>query len=307
MQQRRGLRSPFLFAAWQDVRSGNAYPPQTSMPGPRFFLTVILIMKWLITLLALVAASLAGAKEPSLEQQRKIMFFGHDDRVTVISPFTGPYTAIGVMQTAGGYDCSATLVSPDTAITAAHCFWMTGKTMDHGVWFKTAYDRESYTAHYRVVGQVFNKNFRKGVLYKKDGLYITEASRPYDIAVIKLELVDGKPPQPMATFDGTREQLQQLLKNAKYTVSQAGYPEDQDNQLAAHRNCKVTGLSRDNTIFHRCDTLEGDSGSPVWVDTAKGPLLIAIQSSAPTYDARDDVDNIAVTLLQRPVLVPSAH
>jgi protease YdgD len=72
--------------------------------------------------------------------------------------------------------------------------------------------------------------------------------------------------------------------------------------MAAHLRCKITALSADNTVFHRCDTLEGDSGSPIWVDTPNGPLLIAIQSSAPPYQARDDVDNIGVTTLQLPEL-----
>ncbi|KPC52251.1 trypsin-like serine peptidase [Amantichitinum ursilacus] len=257
-------------------------------------------MKRLFLLCLALCASVAFAREPSVEQQNKIMFYGHDDRVIIHTPFTGPYAAIGVMRTQNGYDCTATLITPDTALTAAHCFWMAGKNRDHAKWFKTAYDNGRYTAHYRVLTQTFNQRFQQGLDRRKDGVYIDSGARPYDIAVLKVELVDGTPPTPMPAFKGNRQQLQQLLKTAGYKVSQAGYPEDLEDVLAAHRGCKITALSPDNTVFHQCDTLEGDSGAPVWIDTANGPLLIAVQSSAPPYQMRKQVDNIAVTVLQRP-------
>ncbi|MBB5192321.1 protease YdgD [Silvimonas terrae] len=260
-------------------------------------------MKRFFFALALLLASLQAAHAaPSEAAQHKIMFFGHDDRVIVRTPFAPMYAAIGVMRTHRQYDCTATLISPDTAVTAAHCFWMAGKTMDQGEWFMTAYDNGQYTAKYRVVSQIFNPQFKAGLDRRSDGVYITKKARQYDIAIIRVKLVEGDAPKPMRMFTGTRSQLQQVLARARNVVSQAGYPEDQDDIMAAHLHCKITALSPDNTVFHRCDTLEGDSGSPLWVDTAAGPMLVAVQSSAPPYEARNDVDNIGVTTLQLPEL-----
>ncbi|GGP25566.1 trypsin-like serine peptidase [Silvimonas amylolytica] len=260
-------------------------------------------MKRFFSALALLLACLQVAHaEPSEAAQHKIMFFGHDDRVMIHTPFAPTFSAIGVMRTQHQYDCTATLISPDTAVTAAHCFWMAGKSMDQGEWFMTAYDNGQYTAKYRVLSQIFNPQFKAGLDRRKDGVYITKKARQYDIAIIRVKLVEGDAPKPMNMFTGNRSQLQQILAKARNVVSQAGYPEDQDDIMAAHLRCKITALSADNTVFHRCDTLEGDSGSPLWVDTPQGPLLIAVQSSAPPYEARDDVDNIGVTTLQLPEL-----
>lgn len=83
-------------------------------------------------------------------------------------------------------------------------------------------------------------------------------------------------------------------------VTQAGFAHDHSQVLTAHQRCQVTSLVEDNTLEHQCDTLSGDSGSPLWLVTENGPELVAVQSSAPDWFNRDKADNTAVTVLQLP-------
>ena len=51
----------------------------------------------------------------------KTLFFGHDDRKAVSRPEESPWDAIGQLETASGNLCTATLISPNLALTAGHC------------------------------------------------------------------------------------------------------------------------------------------------------------------------------------------
>ncbi|WP_051711613.1 trypsin-like serine peptidase [Andreprevotia chitinilytica] len=253
--------------------------------------------RFLFSILLFLAATVRADETP---EQRKILFFGHDDRQFIAAPYPAPFAAIGRLETHAGSTCTATLVAPDLAVTAAHCFLMEPRKIDDGEWFKTGAYKDQYTARYKVLSQTFHPRFKQGLLYKGDDLYILPEASPYDIAWLKLKLVDGKPPQPMAMFNGDRKALQAAIKTAGAVVTQSGYAGDHEDVLTAHRGCKLTKLRPDNTILHRCDTLSGDSGSPIWLDTPNGPLLIATQSSAPDWFKRKMVDNIGVTVLQTP-------
>ncbi|KAF0811518.1 hypothetical protein IGB42_04050 [Andreprevotia sp. IGB-42] len=251
-----------------------------------------------LALLSVLCAGLAHADETPA--QRNILFFGHDDRQFIAAPYPAPFAPVGQLETRAGNLCTATLIAPDLAITAAHCFLMEPKKGDDGVWFKTGVHKHRYTARYQVLAQVFHPRFQKGTFFKGNDLYIMPEASPYDMAWIKLKLVDGTPPPPMPLFRGDRKALQAAIKAAGNTVTQAGYAGDHDDVLTTHRNCKLTALRRDNTILHRCDTLSGDSGSPIWLDTPTGPQLIATQSSAPDWFKRKTIDNIGVSVLQAP-------
>ncbi|MBM3117628.1 trypsin-like serine peptidase [Jeongeupia naejangsanensis] len=254
-------------------------------------------MRYLASLL-LSALSLAAHADPASE--RKALFFGRDDRVAISAPYPAPYAAIGQLETRAASTCTATLVAPDLAVTAAHCFLMDKGKIDPGQWFKAGFHKGKYQARYRVVDQVFHPKFRAGLVYKGDDVYIEPSAARYDIAWIKLERADGAAPAPIPLFKGDRQTLTTALKDAAYRATQAGFAEDHDDILTAHQGCQITKFRSNNTLYHRCDTLSGDSGSPLFIDTQYGPQLIAVQSSAPDWFNRKKADNVAVTVLQLP-------
>ncbi|SMC29794.1 protease YdgD [Andreprevotia lacus DSM 23236] len=256
-------------------------------------------MKRHLAVLLLALASVAAHADET-PAQRNILFFGHDDRQFVPPPYPAPFAPVGQLTTKAGNLCTATLIAPDLAITAAHCFLMEPGHRDDGAWFKTGVHKDQYSARYQVLGQVFHPKFQKGTFFKNGDLYILPEASPYDMAWIKLKLVDGTAPAPMKLFSGDRKALEAAIAQAGNQVTQAGYAGDHDDVLTTHRGCALSKLRRDNTILHRCDTLSGDSGSPIWLDTPTGPQLIATQSSAPDWFKRKKIDNIGVTVLQAP-------
>ncbi|STR45405.1 trypsin-like serine peptidase [Iodobacter fluviatilis] len=250
-------------------------------------------------LIALVIALSSNAFALS-NKEKKALFFGADNRVFIEAPYAAPFAAIGQLETAAASTCTATLVAPDLAITAAHCFLMDAKKLDAGRWFKAGFHKGEYQARYQVLSQTFHPRFKKGLVYKGDDVYIQDSAAAYDIAWLKLKLIDGKAPAPLALFSGNKTELKAGIAHSKSLITQAGFAEDHDTELTAHKDCKLTRLRTNNTIYHRCDTLAGDSGSPIWINTASGPQIIAVQSSAPDWFNRKKADNVGVTVLQLP-------
>ncbi|WP_410500053.1 trypsin-like serine peptidase [Chitinibacter sp. S2-10] len=255
-------------------------------------------------LLILVSMSAWALDTEHIEKERLALFFAHDDRVNIPAPYAAPYNAIGRLEVKSGGTCTATLIAPDLAVTAAHCFLMIPRKIDAGRWFMAGFHDGKYQARYQVISQTFHPKFRKGLSYKGDDVYIDPAVAPYDIALLKLKLKDGVAPQPMSVFKGNRQQLMQTILRQKQQINQAGFAEDHDTILSAHLGCQLTQLRSNGTIFHRCDTLSGDSGSPIWIDlrtaSMSGPTLIAVQSSAPDWFNRQQADNVGVTVLNLP-------
>nr|MBA2814403.1 serine protease [Candidatus Pantoea persica] len=100
---------------------------------------------------------------------------------------------------------------------------------------------------------------------------------PYDYGLVILR----NPPSainPIPLFDGSRSDLTSARKEAGRKVTQAGYPE------------------RTATLLHQCDTLPGDSGSPLLLKNANVWQLIAVQSSAPEAKDRYLADNRAIAV-----------
>ena len=68
---------------------------------------------------------------------------------------------------------------------------------------------------------------------------------------------------PLPLFDGDKAALTAALKAADRKVTQSGYPVDHLDSLYTHTDCVVTGWAQNSVLSHQCDTLPGDSGSPL--------------------------------------------
>ncbi|EMV11978.1 trypsin family protein [Escherichia coli MP021017.11] len=232
----------------------------------------------------------------SANDEVSTLFFGHDDRVPVNDTTQSPWDAVGQLETASGNLCTATLIAPNLALTAGHCLLTPPKgkadkagalrfVSNKGLWRYEIHDIE---------GRV-DPTLGKRLKADGDGWIVPPAAAPWDFGLIVLR----NPPSgitPLPLFEGDKAALTAALKSAGRKVTQAGYPEDHLDTLYSHQNCEVTGWAQTSVMSHQCDTLPGDSGSPLMLHTNDGWQLIGVQSSAPAAKDRWRADNRAISV-----------
>lgn len=233
---------------------------------------------------------------PTETSEVKTLFFEQDDRVPVSDPTQSPWDAIGQLETASGNLCTATLISPHLALTAGHCLLTPPKgkpdkamvlrfVSQKGLW--------RYEIH-GIEGRV-DPGLGKRLKADGDGWIVPPAAAAWDFGLVVLRY----PPSgitPLPLFAGDKDALTAALKEAGRKVTQSGYPEDHLNTLYSHQDCIVTGWAQNAVLSHQCDTLPGDSGSPLMLKTAAGWQLIGVQSSAPAAKDRWRADNRAISV-----------
>lgn len=241
----------------------------------------------------------AQADAPESEQTR--LFFGHDDRSRPPRPADWPWQAIGQVETASGNLCSATLISPHLALTAGHCVLAPPGVIDRAVALRFISRGGKWRYEYTKLDTLVNKELGKRLKAEGDGWIVPPKAAVWDFALIRLPENTKVPLKPLPLWQGTQQELTVALKSVQRKVTQAGYPEDHLETLYSHRDCLVTGWAQSGVLSHQCDTLPGDSGSPLLLKQGKnGWALIGVQSSAPSAEDRYRADNraLAVTAIR---------
>lgn len=228
-----------------------------------------------------------------LTKEQLTLFFGKDDRVAV-GPGGMPWQTIGRLQTMGGLQCTATLVSPDVALTAGHCFVGPRGQLDPAQDFTIGLKGEKYAKKVSITKVWVNSHLLRGLIHKRDGVYVPESVARYDYAFIRLSEPLGITYGYLPVFSGSRADLNRALAKNNHRMVHVGYPEDTQGIMMVHRNCLATQMHRDGRLGHRCDTLPGDSGSPMLASINGTTMIIAIQSSAPNAVDRYRADNMSL-------------
>lgn len=226
----------------------------------------------------------------------KTLFFGHDDRVRVTNPTQSPWDAIGQLETASGNLCTATLISPHLALTAGHCLLTPPRgKLDKPVALRFVSQKGVWRYEIHGIEGRVEPSLGKRLKPDGEGWIVPSSAAPWDFGLIVLHNPpSGIPPLPL--FAGNKEALTAALKNADRQVTQSGYPLDHLDTLYTHNNCLVTGWAQTTVLSHQCDTLPGDSGSPLMIKTDNGWQLIGVQSSAPAAKDRWRADNRAISV-----------
>jgi protease YdgD len=225
----------------------------------------------------------------------RTLFFGKDDRVAITDPATLPWEAIGQLETESGNLCTATLISAHLALTAGHCLLTPPGKFDPPVAVRFMANAKGWRYEIHDVEARVEPSLAKKLKADGEGWIVPAKAAPFDYGLIVLR----NPPSgitPIPLFSGSRSDLTAALKLTDRKVTQAGYPEDHLDTLYSHSDCLITGWAQNAVLSHQCDTLPGDSGSPLLLNTADGWQLIAVQSSAPAAKDRYLADNRAIAV-----------
>ncbi len=185
-----------------------------------------------------------------------------------------PWDAVGQLETASGNLCTATLIAPNLALTAGHCLLTPPKgKADKAVALRFVSNKGLWRYEIHDIEGRVDPTLGKRLKADGDGWIVPPAAAPWDFGLIVLR----NPPSgitPLPLFEGDKAALTAALKAAGRKVTQAGYPEDHLDTLYSHQNCEVTGWAQTSVMSHQCDTLPGDSGSPLMLHTDDGWQLI---------------------------------
>lgn len=169
-----------------------------------------------------------------------------------ITTDSAPWTAIGKLVDPDGGWCSATLVSPDLILTAAHCIMKEGEVVFGEYRFYPAYKKGK-------------KNAYATIKHMYWGTKTPAKHRSQDWAILRLGTALGH------TYGwlGVRE-VDLLDDMQDKRLYMAGYPKDLGRGAYAswQKDCEFTAFDEtDGTYLHNCHMTKGASGAPMFFYT----------------------------------------
>ena len=244
------------------------------------------ILLWLM-LTTMVSLSAAAAQDT----EKNTLLFGHDDRQTVATD-ASPWSAVAQIETAGQNLCSGLLIAPQWVLSAGHCFLSANHHQQAALSVRLAGQPHQSQQPDRLL---IPQELATGLTADGDSFIITPAASRHDIALLHLPSpVQNITPVPL--WSGDPHSLRVALDQQGNQVSQGGYPQDSLDTLLVHSRCQIRKFNAQGILEHRCDTLPGDSGSPLLLPTRQGWRVIGIQSSAPDAMDRWRADNLALAI-----------
>lgn len=191
-------------------------------------------------------------------------FFGNDDRV-IIDAATAPWNMIGFVDLSEA-SCTGTLIGPSTVLTSAHCIIEEGVVDTPPVEFLAGFQNGAYVARSDVTG-----------FYAAEG-YINGEQEGTDYAFIYLSEPLGDQLGWMDVALLTPQQIAEMSQGRGPAIMQAGYSYDQQGVMTGNLACPFIELAPENVLEHECDTLQGDSGSPLFIANGDRFQIIGVES-----------------------------
>ncbi len=202
--------------------------------------------------------------EPFAAEIRR-SFFGMDDRV-VLDPTVPPWNMIGLVELGEG-TCTGTLIARDIVLTGAHCIlYEVGDSDSPPTAFRAGYQNGTEVARAGITGYHLPSGWRESEQEGTDFAFVY-LDRPLGDQLGWMQL------GPLSAAD-----LAAYATGTGPDILQAGYSADQPDVLTGNLDCPFLELGPDNTLSHQCDTVQGDSGSPLFVQDGNGYRIIGVES-----------------------------
>jgi V8-like Glu-specific endopeptidase len=191
-------------------------------------------------------------------------FFGQDDRVEV-DPTRAPWSMIGLLEAEDGY-CTGVLIGRALVLTAAHCLASDGVIDAPPLTFSAGYDRGGFVAQSPVAA------------YHLPGGWLEDEADGTDFALIYLEEPIGERIGWMDVTGLSQAEIAAYGAGTGPDIMQGGYSYDRDGVMTGNLDCPFVAVEPRSALVHECDTLKGDSGSPLFVADGGRFRVIGVES-----------------------------
>jgi len=207
-------------------------------------------------------------------------FFGEDDRI-VVDPSQAPWNMIGFVDLSSA-SCTGVLIGPATVLTAGHCLADEGQITTLPVEFIAGFDRGDFVARSPISGYHVPANWMAG---EQEG---------YDFAFLYLTNPIGDQVGWMDVTVLSEAEIAEALAGDGPDIMQAGYSYDQQGLMTGNLDCPFVEIGSQNRLIHQCDTLQGDSGSPLFIETDGRYRVIGIESHTNAMPREEFDQNVAM-------------